>query len=127
MDTVSFLPSYIAWHYGRAFRNIFGIFSNFFWAVWNFFSISLLLQTFFSPWRRLDQTSGKRFDPGEFFGNLVVNTLMRLVGMIVKSIVIVVGLFVLVALFVFEIGFFCLWILMPVVIVWLIVKGISKF
>lgn len=122
---MSFIFSYISWHYSKAFLNIFGIFSNFFWATYRFFSISLLLKTFFSPWRRLDVSYTKKFDPGEFFGSLIVNTLMRLVGMFMRLVVILIGIICLLVLFVFEIAFFLFWIILPAIIIWLFYVGIK--
>ena len=123
---MSFILSYISWHYSNAFLNIYGIFSNFLWTIYRFFSIPLLLKTFFYPWHRLDISYAKKLDLGEYFGTFVVNTLMRLVGMIVRLIVIFIGIVCLFLAFVFEIAFLLFWFVLPLVIIWLFYTGISK-
>ncbi|MFA5888609.1 MAG: hypothetical protein WCW47_01515 [Candidatus Paceibacterota bacterium] len=123
---MSFIFSYLSWHYSKAFLNIYGIFSNFLWVIYRFFSIPLLLKTFFSPWRRLDSSYSQKVNLGEYFGTFVVNTLMRLVGMFVRLIVIVVGILCLIFVFLLGIVSFLAWIILPVFIVWILYTGIIK-
>ncbi|MCX6702015.1 MAG: hypothetical protein NTX96_02355 [Candidatus Zambryskibacteria bacterium] len=123
---MSFIFSYLYWHYSKAFLNIWGIFSNFLWATYRFFSIPLLLKTFFYPWHHLDDSYSKKLDVQDFFGTLITNTLMRLVGMFIRLIVICIGIICLFFVFIFEIIFFLIWIILPVTIVWFIYIGILK-
>ncbi|HBD24602.1 MAG: hypothetical protein A2566_02675 [Candidatus Zambryskibacteria bacterium RIFOXYD1_FULL_40_13] len=123
---MSFIFSYLSWHYSKAFLNIYGIFSNFFWMIYRFFSLPLLFKTFFSPWRHLDDQYTKKLDIQEFFSTLIVNTLMRLVGMFFKLVVILVAIVFIIVMSVVEAVTFLVWLLLPVVIVWLIYSGITK-
>jgi hypothetical protein len=123
---MSFIFSYLSWHYSKALKNIWGISLNFLWVTYRFFSMSLLFRTFFSPWRRLDDSYGKKFDAGQFFGTFVVNTLMRLVGMCVRFVMIFIGFISLVLVLIAEIAFLVVWLTLPVNIVWLIYTGIIK-
>jgi hypothetical protein len=121
-----FLASYISWHYSKAFLNIYGIFLNFLWATYRFFSIPLLFKTFFAPWHHLDSQYGKNLGFENFFGTVIVNTLMRLVGMFIKTGVLGAGIICLFLIFVLEIIFFLIWIALPILIVWLFYTGIMK-
>jgi hypothetical protein len=123
---MSFLASYISWHYSKAFLNIYGIFFNFLWVTYRFFSIPLLFKTFFAPWHHLDSQYGKALDVENIFGTFIVNTLMRLVGMFIKLGVLCVGVTCLLLVFIFEIIFFLLWTVLPIFIVWLFYTGIMK-
>lgn len=123
---MSFIVSYLSWHYSKALLNIYGIFSNFFWATYRFFSIPLLFKTFFSPWHHLDSAYAKNSGIEDFFSTLVVNFLMRLVGMFMRLAVILAGLFSLVIVFIIEIISFVIWIFLPIIIVWLIYTGTLK-
>ena len=67
--------------------------------ILHFFSISTLLGTLFSPWKRLKEDYKKGLDIAEFFTSLAVNILMRILGAIMRSVVILVGLFALVVVF----------------------------
>ncbi|PIP73828.1 MAG: hypothetical protein COW88_00750 [Candidatus Lloydbacteria bacterium CG22_combo_CG10-13_8_21_14_all_47_15] len=117
---------YIVWHYTGAFRAIFGVWTNFIWFLYNFFSIPLLFRTLFSPWQRLDIERRRGFNFEEFGTALIVNTIMRIVGFGVKSITIMFGLASLLALVVAGILFFFVWILLPVIITGLFFTGLFK-
>lgn len=126
MNILAFPISYLFWHYSKALKNIFGIFSNFFWSIYNFFSISLLLKTFFTPWHRLDVERTKKNSFEDFIGTIIVNTLMRLVGMMIRFFIIIFYIIATLFLFVFEIIFFIAWLLLPGIVIGLIYNGLSK-
>jgi hypothetical protein len=126
MSQKSFLVSYFAWHYAQAFAEIWNTCTNYIWAVWHFFSISILFKTFFAPWHKMDVEYGKGVSFDNFFGPLIVNTLMRLVGMILRTIIILVGIVFILAIFIFGLAFTAVWIFLPVIIVALAWQGILK-
>jgi hypothetical protein len=122
----SFIVSYFTWHYGRAFAEIWNTCTNYIWAVWHFFSVPLLFKTFFSPWRKLDVGYGRGLDIENFIGPFIVNSLMRLVGMILRAVIICIGLLGIVVVFLFGIAVTVVWIFLPVIIVYLIWQGFLK-
>jgi hypothetical protein len=62
-----------------------------------FFSVSLILKTFFSPWKRLqDYYSGSILDIRRYFETLLGNLISRVIGMVLRF-------FLLVAFILFEI------------------------
>lgn len=121
-------PYYLAWHYTRAILDFFDLWKNFLWFVFQFFSIPLLLKTLFAPFKRLkEKGSGDVTDLEGFLEALVVNTIMRLVGFIFRSVVIVFGLLTYtVTLFAGIVAFF-LWLLLPALIAFLLVASIIGF
>ena len=123
MDIIKFLPNYFLWHYTKAFRNIWGIWTNFLWFTYNFFSLPILVRTLFLPWQRLDEEYKKGFDVKEFSETLVVNSLMRIVGIFMRLTVILVGSLALVSVAFLGIGAFLLWVLLPLVIIFLLAEG----
>lgn len=82
--------SYFAWHYSRGLRDLLVAWGNITWAVINFFSVPLLLGTFFSPWKRMEDTAPEGDIEG-FFETVVVNMLSRLVGMFIRFWLIILG------------------------------------
>ncbi|OJI07678.1 MAG: hypothetical protein COX02_00340 [Candidatus Vogelbacteria bacterium CG22_combo_CG10-13_8_21_14_all_37_9] len=91
--------NYFIWHYGQALKSLLVLYRNFFQFSFNFFSLSLMFRTWISPWRRLDlDYQGNIFNAGQWFEAFVVNILMRLVGFLIRTIIIIVGLGVLVLL-----------------------------
>lgn len=124
MRTVQIFWRYIAWHYTLAFADIWRISGNYLWFVRNFFSLGLLARTLFSPWKRLTERHGR--GTGEsWFGAVIINTIMRLVGFLARSFTILVGFAALLAT-VFAIAVFVLlWLILPAVVIFLFLAGIG--
>lgn len=118
------IESYFAWHYGRAFADIFHIWVNFLWFVFNFFSISALIETFFDPWKRMGESYPRGFDIAGVISTFVVNALMRAVGIMVRLIVLCIGLAFAVVIFATGLVIVLLWALMPIVFVALVIISI---
>ncbi|MGM0629205.1 MAG: hypothetical protein ACQESA_02160 [Patescibacteria group bacterium] len=123
MKTALILPTYIWWHYVRAPYCIIALTLNFAGGILYFFSITLLLKTLFSPWRRLSEDYPENFNFGEIATSLVVNSLMRVVGAVMRTITIITGLFFTLLSFIMGILFFVYWLLMPVALVFLLTWG----
>ncbi len=122
-DLTQFLMFYIVWHYSRALYDFFGLWENAFRTVIHFFSIPLLLKTLFSPFHRLSETPPRGFHPGDFIAALTVTLIMRIVGIILRSTLIIAG--VLTLLVVTLVGAVCFvgWLFLPVLIGALLITG----
>ena len=125
MVLIELLINYLRWHYTLAVRNIFLIWSDFVWFLWNYFSIRQLTRTFFVPWRRLGETAVDIFDFFNYFSSIVITFLMRIVGMIVRTLVIITGLISIFLSAIVGLGFLLVWILMPLLLVIIFVVGIK--
>ncbi len=126
MNSALFVGSYVAWHYGAAFKRMYGIWTNFLWFCYHFFSLPVLLKTFFAPWERMHESYGKRLDPEAIAGAFIVNMLLRLVGMTLRLAVIVVGVAMFVITCIGGVLFFIAWALLPVGLLYLIFFGITN-
>ncbi|MFT5179743.1 MAG: ABC-type siderophore export system fused ATPase/permease subunit [Candidatus Paceibacteria bacterium] len=126
MNLILVIPCYLAWHYTFAFRNIFGLWKNFSWFTLRFFSVSKLLRTIFSPFKRLtEQSSGFGFQ--KMLESFVVNILMRIVGFFMRSILIIMGLIFLVLVSILTILFTVVWIVLPFVVGLVVVYSLIDF
>jgi hypothetical protein len=124
---IIFAPTdYIRWHYGLALLQLFHIWFNFLWFVVHVFSLPLLIRTLFSPWHRLREEYGKKggINPGDFFGSVLINLIMRIVGFIVRIVVITIGLTTLILTMLAGLIFLVLWLIAPLIIVTLLLKGV---
>jgi hypothetical protein len=126
MKFLLFLPYYVQWHYTRGIQDLRINLSNIVKFVFNYFSISVLIHTIFYPWRRLAESYSKGFDPSDFFATLIVNTLMRVLGFVIRSVVIVIGLVATILSAALATVFFVGWIFFPLVIAFFIVQGLSN-
>jgi hypothetical protein len=123
----SLIGSYFLWHYTEAFADIGRHIRNFLWFFFHFFSIPVLLKTFFAPWRRLGESYPKDLNLGGALSVFTVNSLMRLVGMILRLIMIVFGVSVVVLAAVGGAVFLVVWALLPVLAAVVFLSGIRLF
>ncbi len=124
MEASILFSHYLIWHYSIGLADLFRIVGNFLWFIWNFFSIPLLFKTLFSPWKRLSEGKKKPgLHPDEFFGNLIVNSIMRLIGVFARLIMIVFGLVFCVLVFVSGILAIVVWLTLPVLVPFLFLLG----
>lgn len=112
----SLFIAYVKWHYGQGLRELFDVSGNFLWFVSNFFSFKLLLKTLFAPWRRLGETYGGGLDLEAFASSLIVNGLMRAVGFVTKTVVLLVGLVTYLLVIVFSLFIFIIWAFAPLIL-----------
>lgn len=127
MKTSLIIPSYIEWHYTDALRNIWGIFTNFVWFLYHFFSVPVLLRTMFSPWHKLGEKYKKGFNPGAFFSTLLVNIILRIVGFVIRTVVLV-FVFAMMAGITFAVAaFYIIWIFMPGILFLLFITSVNFF
>jgi hypothetical protein len=125
-DISRVLILYIVWHYTRALYDLFAIWSDGLRFILHFFSISLLLRTFFSPWRRLhEENRGGLLNISDFIAAKTVNLIMRCVGMVMRLLVISAGLIAFAVFFGMGIFMFFCWLFLPLGVAALSVVGVS--
>ncbi len=111
------IHQYLWWHYGQAFRQIRHLAKNFLWFTVHFFSLPQLTRSLIAPWRRITTERGRRFSLEDVAGYLIVNLISRLIGAMIRTIVITLGLLTLLTLTVGTIIVYAAWILAPLLIV----------
>lgn len=110
------LFTWLRWQYLESPRLLIKIVGNFLRFNLSFFSFSLLLKTLFHPWRKYQESYGRGFDPKRFFSALSFNAISRVLGVIIRILVITIGGISTLFLFLLGLAAFILWILSPVLI-----------
>ncbi len=118
---------YAVWHYGTALRDQVRIASNFVWFCKEFFSFSILVRTFFSPFHRLDEGYAKGFRPGAWAETFLLNMLMRIVGAGARTVVLIVGALVTSLVCIGAVLVFVVWLLAPIFLLFLVVSSFVFF
>ncbi|MCX6712380.1 MAG: hypothetical protein NT041_01660 [Candidatus Vogelbacteria bacterium] len=109
---------YFIWHYGRAIRDLTRIYRNLIAFTFGFFSVSILVNSYLAPWRRLGEDYPEHnVDPFAFLSVLMVNIIMRLVGIFMRTIVIVLGMATTVLVIISYPLVLVIWIVLPFVVV----------
>jgi hypothetical protein len=126
MGIVIILTNYLLWHYSKAIVSLFGLYRNFVLFIYHLFSLPILFRTWISPWRRLNEGYPKSLvDFSAILETLLINTLMRLVGFVMRTIVIFCGLFLIAVLSILFPVFLIIWIMMPFLVVFLFLLGVG--
>lgn len=117
--------AYLKWHYNQGLKEFFIVARNFLWFVTNFFSFKLLIYTLFTPWKRLNEIYQGNLDSR--ISSFIVNFLMRGVGFVTRTIILLIGFssYFIVALFIFCL--FVVWFLAPFLLMGSIILSITFF
>lgn len=122
---LSIVHHYLLWHYTRAFWEIFHIWLNFLWFIVHFFSLPQLFRTWLSPWKRIIEPRGNKWDLEDLAGYLVIGLISRLIGFILRTILIGVGTVSLLVAVASGLAVYAFWIVAPLAIIALFIFGLS--
>lgn len=122
MSFIKLIVRYFFWHYTKAFIDFFRIWINIFWFCIHFFSMSTMIRTLFSPWKRIVDEDKSI---GNFFSSFIVNMIMRVVGFVMRSTLIIAGIFAVLIVFILGIASLVLWIFTPIILLLIFIKGIT--
>ncbi len=121
---VSILHHYLLWHYTYALLEIFHIWNNFFWFIINFFSLPQLIRSYFAPWKRMTEDRGQTFNFEDLAGFVVIGLISRIVGMILRTTIILFGTTALILLTIGGLLVYLFWLLAPAVLIGSLLYGI---
>jgi len=110
------LLEYFKWHYGRGFNELILILRNFFGFLVHFFSFKLLLKTFLSPWKRMNEPYEGGLNIESALSTLVVNLIMRAVGAISRFVILFLGTCLLILFAVLSFLFSIIWLFLPLIL-----------
>ncbi len=127
MNALSFTWSYIQWHYTDALVDMYFIMRNYAIAVVRFFSVKQLFRTLFAPWHRIGSHTTTLFnDPIEYFGDVLINLMMRILGFVERIVLLLAALLTLAMLFIISTCAFFGWFVLPVLFLSLFVNGCNQ-
>ncbi|HXK32344.1 MAG: hypothetical protein A2Z68_00475 [Candidatus Nealsonbacteria bacterium RBG_13_38_11] len=116
---------WLCWHFFDVPKGILKAWRNFLFFNFNYFSVVLLLKTFFSPWRRYSWSYGRGFNIQRYIEVFLSNLLSRALGAIVRSFLIVFGLIT--EIFIISLGLivFLGWLILPALLIFGLAFGIK--
>jgi len=108
---------WLFWYFYEMPNFLLEVWKNYILFALNYFSLPILLKSLFSPWHKYKWNYPKGFDVGEFLSTLISNVFSRIIGALMRIVLIVIG--ILFQVFVIFAGFiiFLLWILIPFIII----------
>jgi hypothetical protein len=89
----------------------------------NYFSIFLLLRTFFSPWRKYRWPYGRGFDAKMYLEAFISNAIMRTLGVLLRFFLIVLGIISEFLIILIGISALIIWFLLPLILLVFLITG----
>jgi hypothetical protein len=124
MGIFSVAKNYLVWHYSTALNDFLHIWWNYLWFINHLFSVPQVIGSWLAPFKRLqEERSSILLHPEEFFSNLFVNIIMRIVGFFLRTALISVALLSFLTVIIGGVMFLALWIVLPMLVVDLIIQG----
>lgn len=105
------------WQFVETPKFLLQVWGNYFMFAADYFSLPLLLKTFFAPWRRYRWNYPKSFDLTEFFNTLISNVFSRILGALMRIILIVAGICLQIFIAFAGLFIFVFWLLIPFIII----------
>ncbi len=125
MDATLMIGEYFIWHYGKSVRDFFSVWGNILWFGYHFFSMKLLVRTFFAPYKRFHQQyDWTHLELGALGQDILLNLFMRVLGMALRSFVLAAGLVFEILVIAAGIISSAIWLLLPAIVVFLALSGI---
>ena len=108
---------YAVWHFTQMPLEIAKAWRNILLFNLEYFSLPLLLKTIFAPWRKIQWSAGKGFNIARLLEALVSNLISRVLGALIRSVLIITGLATEAALLAAALATLVAWFLLPIAIV----------
>lgn len=110
--------NFIAWHYSSGIKKFLSVWKNFIEFYWKYFSVGPLFRTLFSPWRRdITKVRQRGLHPVLWIQSFIMNVFARMMGSIVKTLVIFFALFLEGFAMLFGFILLLVWILLPIALI----------
>lgn len=117
MNLFLVFPYYLYWHYSAGISQWYKNLITFIEFEFNYFSFVDLSKTLFSPFQRLKENyAGSPLEIEAFATALLVNTIMRIVGFIVRSSILIFGSCVLSISIILALILALFWLIAPLVL-----------
>ena len=125
MPPLSLVRDYFVWHYSIAYADIMNIWWNYIWFVNHLFAVPQVITHMFSPFKRLQEDKVSFIkDPGAYFGNMLVNMIMRVVGFFIRAAIICIAIIGFSFVFLIGAATLVIWTILPALIFFWLTSGI---
>jgi len=91
----------------------------------NYFSVPLLIKTYFSYWRRYGSSYGRMFEFWRNFETFIFNIMSRVIGVIFRTFFIIAGIIAELLIFIIGLIVFLIWLILPFFLIFSLIFGIK--
>jgi len=122
------VPQYISWHYSLGFSSGVRNLINFIKFEFDFFSVKDLILTLFAPFQRLkEKNTGSLIDIENILSILVVNIIMRVVGLLVRTAILICAFFCISISIIASVCLVILWTVLPFILLALAIGSMIAY
>jgi hypothetical protein len=115
---------YLIWHFYDQPRKILKTWKGFLLFNLNYFSLLLLLKTFFSPWRQYKWYYPRGLDIPKYLEVFFSNMISRVLGAILRTVIIFFGIFFEILILILGFLIFVGWFILPALLVFILIKHV---
>jgi len=123
--TMSIFLQGLIWQFFDMPKAILKGWKNFLLFNLNYFSVPILLKTYFSHWRKYRYSYGRIFEAWENIGTFIFNMMSRIIGAILRTVFIILGLFIEVLIILGGTVIFLGWLVLPFLLILGLIFGIN--
>jgi len=116
---------FVVWHIFDVPGKILKAWKNYLKFYSEYFSIGHLLKTLVAPWHGLSWEHGRGFSPARYFEVIVSNGFSRIIGAIIRLMLIAIGIIFEIVVFVLGLVLFIIWLLLPLILIGGFIFGIK--
>jgi hypothetical protein len=118
-----FSSKYFKWHYIDKPKQIIQNIKNLFNFGLYFFSLKQIIVSFFTPWKGITWQTGRGFDLQVYLETLIGNIISIVIGMVMRTFLIIFCLIFETIILILGLAYLLIWFLMPLIIIWLLIKS----
>jgi len=107
---------FLTWYFIEVSGEILKGWKNFLLFNFEYFSIPILLKTYFSHWHRYYYSYGRGFDLMRYLEAFSFNSMSRIIGALLRTVLIFIGLMVEILISIIGLFILVLWIVLPVLL-----------
>jgi len=115
---------YLVWHFYDQPRKILKTWKGFLLFNLEYFSVFLLLKTFFSPWRQYRWFYPRGLDIPKYLETFFSNMISRVLGAILRTGIILTGIFFEILILITGFLVFTGWFILPALLVFILIKNV---
>lgn len=123
--TESFLVQYFSWQFFEVPKGLFRAWKNYLRFFLHFFSLPILLRSFFSPWHDITWSYGRGFSFSRYAQTFISNGFSRVIGACLRTVLILFGFVIEILVLIIGSLIFAVWLFLPLWLIFLVIYGIS--